>query len=144
MAKQPDLELARETTVAEVVRYFKRNQKKLKVHVHDGPIKSVRTEKHRGREVKITAIYDIRIDGRRLGGHLEVGSDGHVHYHGLPNYSWGSMVDMCKQIIDSFPEHFPSAGKPPLRAVSPRNSKAKKRSTPARKKSSGRAKGKRG
>ena len=144
MAKRPDLELARETTVAQVAQYFKRNQKKLKVHVHDGPIKSVRTERHRGHEVKITATYDIRIDGRRLGGHLEVGNDGHVHYHGLPNYSWGSMVDMCKQLINSFPEEFPSAGKAPLRAVSPRKSKAKKKSTSARRKPSGRRKGKRG
>jgi len=143
MAKQPNLESARETTVAEAARYFKRNQKKLKVHVHDGPIKSVRTEKHRGHEITITATYDIRIDGRRLGGHLEVGNDGHVHNHGLPNYKWDSMVDMCKQLVNSFPEDFPPKGKAPLRAVSPRKKKVKKKTTPA-KKSSGSRKGKRG
>ncbi len=67
MAKLVDLERARETTVAEAAQYFKRNQKKLKVHVRQGPIKSVRTEKHRGREIKLTATYDIRIGGQRLG-----------------------------------------------------------------------------
>ena len=127
MARQTDLASARETSVAQAAEYFKRNRRALKVHVHDGPLKSLRTETHRGREIKLTATYDIRIDGRRVGGHLEVGNDGHVHYHGLPNYAWGSMVDMCKQLIDSFPEHFPSGRTAPLRAVTPRRAKAEKK-----------------
>ena len=126
MAKRPNLDRAREMTVAEAARYFKRHRKKLKVRVHEGPIKSIRTGKHRGHEIKITATYDIRIDGRPLGGHLEVGNHGHVHYHGLPNYTWGSMVDLCKQVIDSFPDDFPPAGRKPVRAAPARAYKAKK------------------
>ena len=159
MAKQPDLESARNSTVAEIAQYFKRHRKKLKVKVHDGPIKSVRVTKHRGREIKITASYDIRIDGRRLGGHLEVGNDGNVHNHALPNYKWTSMVDMCKQLVDSFPEDLPPAGKSPLRAVpvgktgaqkqikkttKKKSKKATKKTTSARKTSGGRRKAKRG
>ena len=126
MAQRPKLERARETTVADAAQHFKRNRKKLKVHMHEGPIKSVRIEKHRGHKIKISATYDISIDGHRLGGHLKVGNDGHVHYHGLPNYTWGSMVDMCKQLIESFPEDFPSGGRAPLRAAPARAKKTKK------------------
>jgi len=125
MAQRPRLDRARETTLAESVRYFKRHRRKLKVHVHEGPMESVRTETHRGHEIEIAATYDIRIDGRRLGGHLMVGNDGRVHYHGLPNYTWGSMVDMCKQLIESFPEQFPAKGRPPPRAVPLRGESAK-------------------
>lgn len=148
MAQLPNLDRAREMTVAEAAGYFKRHQKKLKVRVHKGPIKSIRTEKHRGHEIKITATYDIRIDGRPLAGHLAVGNDGHVHYHGLPNYTWGSLVDLCKQVIDSFPDDFPPAGRKPVRAAAARTYKTKK--SAARKKKTKRAtsrtarKGKRG
>ncbi len=147
MAKEPNLASAREATVAETARNFSRHRKKLRVHVHDGPIKSVRTEKYRGHKIKITATYDIRIDGRRVGGHMEVGNDGHVHNHGLPNYLWGSMVDMCKQFINSFPEDFPPKGQAPAKPVLAHKGKAKKKlkkKLVALKEKSGAGKGRRG
>lgn len=134
MAKQPSLEIYRDLSVKEVARVFKRNQRKLKVHEHDGPIKSIRTAKHNGREIKITATYDIRIDGRRVGGHLEVNNDGQVHNHGLPNYKWASMIDMCKQLVNSFPEDFP---KRKVRAKTKKQVRAK----PTQKTSVGKRKG---
>ena len=36
-------------------------------------------------------------------GHLEVGNDGSVHYHAIPNQEFASAVDMVKRVIDLTP-----------------------------------------
>jgi len=33
-----------------------------------------------------------------------------VHYHPLPNLSFGSAVDMVKQVIDAFPDEYAIPG----------------------------------
>ena len=114
-------------------RLLKRRRSKLHAHAPAGPVESVRQVKYRGHKIKISTTYEIRIDGRVVGGHLEVGNDGRVHYHGLPNYSWGSAVDMCQQLIDSFPADFPGRGKKPRQAhmahkkTAPKQAKKKKK-----------------
>jgi len=50
--------------------------------------------------------YRVEVDGRPLDGHLAVTDDGSVHYHPLPNYSFGSALDLVRQVIDSFPDDF--------------------------------------
>ena len=111
MARKIDLERLREAPPEETARYLRSNRRKLRVRVPKGPAKSVRTDVYKGREIRITTTYDIRIDGRPVAGHVEVSPEGHVHYHGLPAYSWMSAVDLVRQVIDSFPDQFPQRRK---------------------------------
>lgn len=111
MTRKLDLERLRETPPEETARYLRSNRRKLRIRVHEGPAKTVRTDVYKGREIRITTTYDIRIDGRLVGGHVEVSPEGRVHYHGLPAYSWMSAVDLVRQVIDSFPDEFPERGK---------------------------------
>ena len=113
MTRKFDLERLRETPPEETARYLRSNRRKLRIRVHEGPAKTVRTDVYKKREIRITTTYDIRIDGRPVGGHIEVSPEGRVHYHGLPAYSWMSAVDLVRQVIDSFPDEFPERGKTP-------------------------------
>ena len=62
---------------------------------------STREALHRGKKIKVRTTYKIEIDGEPLSLHTEVMEDGTVHCHGLPNYSFGSALDMVKAIIDA-------------------------------------------
>jgi len=81
--------------------------------VHAGPQATERRDTYRGHEVVIRTRYEIEVDGRLVAGHLEVGKDGRVHYHPLPNYSFPSAVDLVRELIDSFPEEFENPIRPP-------------------------------
>lgn len=52
--------------------------------------------------IRIETRYRITIDGRPLEGHLEVLDNGAVHYHGLPNYSVQSAIDLMRLVINHF------------------------------------------
>lgn len=80
--------------------------KRRRGHAHAKPITTERRDSYRGHEIVICTTYEISIDGEAVGGHVGVGNDGRVHYHPLPNYSFGSAVEMARQLIDSFPEDF--------------------------------------
>ena len=67
---------------------------------HDA-MDSVREAVHRGRHIVVKTHYDITIDGKPLGAHLGVSDDGSVHYHGLPNYAFASMMDLVRKVIDA-------------------------------------------
>jgi hypothetical protein len=41
--------------------------------------------------------------------HLALTNDGQVQYHGLPNYSFDSAVDLVKKMIDVYPDDFSTA-----------------------------------
>jgi hypothetical protein len=71
--------------------------------MHD---KSMRKFSHKGHEISIATIYQIKIDGRMVHLPLQVAQDGHVHSHAIPNYSESSAVDIVRKIIDLFPEDF--------------------------------------
>ena len=73
---------------------------------HDHPVETVRTAIHHGHRIVVRTRYSVEVDGRPLDGHLAVTDDGSVHYHTLPNYSFGSALDLVKQVIDSFPDDF--------------------------------------
>ena len=76
-------------------------------HAHDHP--SVRTAEHNGHTIEIRTTYDVRIDDEPMEAHLGVGNDGNVHYHGLPNYSEASAIDLMRRVIDAFPDDYPPA-----------------------------------
>jgi hypothetical protein len=77
---------------------------------HDHPVETVRTTIYHGHRIVVRTRYSVEIDGRPLDGHLGVTDDGAVHYHALPNYSFGSALDLVKQVVDSFPDDFGDAG----------------------------------
>lgn len=52
-----------------------------------------------GHEVVIETHYRITIDGTEFKDHLTVDPNGSVHYHGLPQYSAPSAVDVMKAIV---------------------------------------------
>ena len=67
---------------------------------HAGAHGSVRTFEHDGHQVTIETHYRITIDGEIFPDPLHVASDGSVHYHGLPQYSAPSAVDIVKAIVE--------------------------------------------
>ena len=126
MSRARDLTALRETTPESAANSLYRARKQLRVHVHKGPIVTVRKARHRNHEIEIRTTYDIRIDGRRVIGHIELGNDGRLHYHGLPAYGWSSAVDMSRQLIDSFPADFPGKGKAPRKPSKPATKKKRR------------------
>lgn len=73
---------------------------------HDGdhgdhPTGSIREAMHRGKHIVVKTHYEITVDGEPLGAHLGVSDDGSVHYHGLPNYAFTSMIDLVRKVIDA-------------------------------------------
>ena len=111
MARKPNLAGLRETPIDDAARYLRSKRRKLQVPVHEGPAETVRSDIYKGRKIQVTTTYEIRIDGRPVGGHVDVSPEGRVHYHGLPAYSWLSAVDLVRQLIDSFPDDFPDRRK---------------------------------
>ncbi len=73
---------------------------------HDGAMENVREATYRGHRIVVRTSYHIQVDGVAIEGHLGVTNDGHVHYHPVPNLSFGSAVDLVKQLIDIFPDDF--------------------------------------
>lgn len=73
-------------------------------HPHES--RSIRTAEHNGHQIEIITTYELRIDGERLRGHLGVNADGTVHYHGMPNYSTSSAIDLAREIIETFPDDY--------------------------------------
>ncbi len=151
MSRAKGLTALRDTTPESAANALYRARKQLKIHVRKGPIETVRKARYRNHRIEILTTYDIRIDGQRVAGHIELGNDGRLHYHGLPAYGWGSAVDMCQQLIDSFPKDFPGKGKVPRKPVKPAKKKKKQqasknasRKATRRKKSKQRARRRRG
>ncbi len=70
------------------------------------PFQSVREVDYRGHKITIYTQYEIRVDGKPLGGHIYVDNSGKVSAHALPNYSFISAVDLVKKMIDEFPDDF--------------------------------------
>jgi hypothetical protein len=70
------------------------------------PFQSVREVDYKGHKITIYTQYEIRVDGKPLGGHIYVDNAGKVSAHALPNYSFVSAVDLVKKMIDEFPDDF--------------------------------------
>ncbi len=74
---------------------------------HDkGPFQSVREIEYNGHKITIRTQYEIRVDGKALGGHIYVDNTGKVSTHALPAYSFASAVDLVKKMVDTFPDNF--------------------------------------
>lgn len=71
-----------------------------------GAHESIREAEYKGHKITIRTHYDIRVDNKRLGGHVYVGNDGNVSTHAMPAYSFSSSIDLVKQLIDAFPSEF--------------------------------------
>ncbi len=69
---------------------------------------SIRTAQYKGHVIRLKTSYEVQIDGEPLGAHMGVSDDGNVHYHGLPNYTTASALELMKQVIDAFPDDFPA------------------------------------
>lgn len=65
---------------------------------------SVRRVEHAGRTLEIHTSYRIFIDGQEFPDSIQVSDDGTVHYHGLPQYSAPSALDLLKVITDRLVE----------------------------------------
>jgi hypothetical protein len=89
-------------------RYFQANWRKDKraVHQHEVSPDTTRTDRYKGHLITIRTRYEIDIDGQPVKGHVDVGNDGMVQYHPLPNYSFMSAVDLVRTLIDTFPDDF--------------------------------------
>jgi hypothetical protein len=71
---------------------------------------SVRRVEHAGHRLEIHTHYRILIDGQEFPDPIHVADDGTVHYHGIPQYSAPSAVDLVKVIAERLDEGEP----PPL------------------------------
>jgi hypothetical protein len=70
-------------------------------HDHsDAANTTIREVRHKGHRIRIETTYRITVDGRPVGGHIEVNNAGRVHYHSIPNQEFESAVDMVKRIVD--------------------------------------------
>lgn len=83
--------------------YFK---KLLKGMHMGGGMTSVRQADYKGHRIVVKTTYQVTIDGRPFKGELSVTNAGSVHYHGMPNVSFASAVDLIKCAIDVFPDEF--------------------------------------
>jgi hypothetical protein len=89
-------------TLVESIRRYQPSQ-----HEHHGGVmSSVREATYRGHRIVIRTSYQVEVDGVAIEGHMNVTNDGQVHYHPVPNLSFGSAVDLVKQLIDIFPDDF--------------------------------------
>jgi hypothetical protein len=67
---------------------------------------SVREFAHAGHVVRIITTYRVEVDGREVQAHLSVDEDGQVFSHALPFVSYGSAVDLIKDVINAYSAEF--------------------------------------
>ena len=72
-------------------------------HHHATAFTSTRSAIYRGKQIEVRTTYEITVDSEPLRVHTIVLDDGTVHCHGLPNYSFGSALDMVRALIDATP-----------------------------------------
>jgi hypothetical protein len=78
-------------------------------HDHGEPQANVREASYRGHRITLHTTYRIEVDGRPLPIPVHVGNNGQIHYHGLPNFVFSSMIDLVERVIDAFPSDFDSS-----------------------------------
>ncbi|SFN36570.1 hypothetical protein SAMN05216386_0665 [Nitrosospira briensis] len=78
---------------------------------HGGPeATSVREITHNGHHIKIITTYCVEVDGKPANLHLSVDEDGQVYTHATPFVTYGSAVDLMKQVMDAYPDAFTESG----------------------------------
>lgn len=73
---------------------------------HGGHGASIREDHYKGHHIVIRTRYEIEIDGKKFHGDLDVSNAGTVQYHGIPNVSANSAVELIRSVIDAFPDDF--------------------------------------
>lgn len=136
MPTNPAEEIPTPTSIA---RYVKSNAARAKKaqQMHHGASEVIREADYKGHHIMVRTKYEVEIDGKPLMGHLGVTDSGSVHYHPVPNMSFGSALDMVKKIIDVFPDDFSSSAPdgPHGSDHATRGTRAVKKKTSATKKS---------
>jgi len=100
-------------TPESIAKYVKQNMQKARkssstmaMMQHKGGQEIVREDDYKAHHVVIRTTYNIAVDGKEVTGHVMLTNAGQVQYHGLPNYSFDSTVDLVRALIDNFPEDF--------------------------------------
>jgi len=70
-------------------------------HSHHDSFTSVRKAVYRGKRIVVETTYRITIDDVPVRVHTAVLDDGTVHYHGFPNYSFPSALDLGRRLVDA-------------------------------------------
>jgi len=100
-------------TPKSIASYVKKNLGKAKMapmsHTHTV---STREVDYKGHHIVIKTTYEIDVDGHAVTGHIDVSNEGQIAYHGIPNVSFDSAVDLVKSLIDHFPDDFQPGAKP--------------------------------
>src|SRR5436853_2557673 len=106
-------------TPESIADYVKKNTQKVKgasammmMH-HAGGQEVMREDDYKGHHIEVRTVYHITVDGKEVTGHIMLTNDGQVQYHGLPNLSFDSTVDLVKALVDNFPEDFEKKAKKP-------------------------------
>ena len=76
---------------------------------HEGGQEIVRQDDYKGHHIVVRTVYNITIDRKEVTGHVMLTNDGQVQYHGLPNRSFDSTIQLARTLIDNFPEDFEKA-----------------------------------
>ena len=92
-------------TVQSIAGYIKKYTAKTKPMPHHHG-ESTREAEYKGHKIIIRTTYEITVDGQPVTGHINVSNDGDVQYHAIPNFSFGSAVDLVRKLIDVFPTSF--------------------------------------
>jgi hypothetical protein len=105
MATRPAEEIPTPQAIAAYVRTNAARARKAQ-QMHHGESTVTREADYKGHHIIVRTKYKVEVDGQPLMGHLGVNDAGSVHYHPIPNMSFGSAIDMVKKIIDVFPHEF--------------------------------------
>jgi hypothetical protein len=102
-------------TLESIAAYVKANAARARKaqQMHHGDSTVTREGDYKGHHFVVRTKYEVEIDGKPLMGHMGVADDGSVHYHPVPNLSFGSALDMVRKIIDVFPDDFDHKAAPP-------------------------------
>ena len=98
-------------TPESIAKYVKQNARKqsssMKSMMHGkGGQEVIRQDDYKGHHIVVKTKYDMTIDGQVVTGHIMLTNLGQVQYHGLPNHSFDSAVELARALIDNFPEDF--------------------------------------
>src|SRR5262249_2486868 len=102
-------------TAESIAKYVKQNapksRKMMAMMHHTGGQEVIREEDYKDHHIIVRSTYHIMVDKQEVTGHLMVTNSGQVQYHGLPNHSFDSAIDLVKSLIDNFPEDFEQSKK---------------------------------
>ena len=133
----PKQDAFKKPTPESIARYAKEGAKHIKKLIQHPrthkTTESIRELDYAGHHIVIRTTYDIRVDGIRVNGHLNLGNDGTIHYHAIPNLQFASAIDLVKCLIEADPDAFSKGRSKPRGAVHHHQSRPMKRRPPAKK-----------